>query len=166
MAFGAGKPVFCTLFLTVSDTEWYQWWAMGDSLQSVQPCLFIASSHGASQIPDLLTMTPEAFCFPFWTRREVLRSIRQGCLRETIPLGQICAWGDKAPGGWPRPWQPPQSAAAALCSCEPGTGGGRSSLASDQSWGSSGQVNSMGCFHLRSGRFKCSLAHRPLAKEN
>ena len=92
---------------------------MGDGLQSVQPCLFIASSHGASQIPDLLTLPPATFCFPFWTGHEVFHSIRQGCLRETILSGQTCARSDKVGGrDLPKPWKPSQSGAAVLCRCE------------------------------------------------
>ena len=122
MGLGAGKPGFCTVFLSVSATERYQWRAMGDGLQSDQPWPFTASSHGASQIPDLFTLPSAAFCFPFRTCHEVLHSIWQGCLRETILSGQICARDDKGSRGGedlPRPWKPSQSAAAVLCSCEP-----------------------------------------------
>lgn len=138
----------------------------GWCLQSVQPCLCTASSQGSSQIPDLLTLSPAAFGFPFWTRHEVLRSVRQGCRGETILSGQICGRSDKVGGREDRlkPWKPSEPAAAVQLGAQ--TGGQRSNLASDQVWDSSGHSKSTGCFHLRPCRFKCSLAHGPLAKEN
>lgn len=137
---------------------------MGDGLQSVERCLFIASSRGASPIPDLLMLPPAAFCFPFW----IHHSIRQDCVREATLSGQICARSDKFAGreDLPKPRQKSQPSGSCAAQLWAWIGSQRSSLASDQSWDSIGHFNSVGCFHLQSCRFKCSLEHGPLAKEN
>lgn len=98
MSLWVRKPGFCIVFLGVLDAKWYQPWAVGDSLHLVQLCPFTASSHSASHIPDLPMLSPAAFYFAFWTQHDVLHSIRQGCLRETMFSGQICVMSDTAVG--------------------------------------------------------------------
>lgn len=62
----------------------------------------------------------QPFIFAFWTQHDVLHSIRQGCLTETMLSGQICVMSDIAGGRGDllKPWETSQCAAAMLCSCE------------------------------------------------
>lgn len=156
------KPV-CIVFLGISDAKWYQPWAVGDGLHAVQLCPFTASSHSASHIPDPPMQSPAAFYSALWTQDNVLHSIRQGCLKETMLSGQICVMSDTVAGREDllKPWKTSQCAAARLCSCEHAPAVKRALWPQTRPGTTLGISTAQGCLHLQSCRFKYSLTNRP-----